>query len=501
MVRRWTRGRHTKIVRQPRRATVTLRVMAHWKLWLAVVLFAAAAFAQQITPSAPVPKPPGPLQEFSSSLEALSRTVSRSVVQIFTTGYAAPDEGEAFNTSQLSRQHGSGSGVILSTDGHIVTNAHVVQGARRIQVLLRPTRAQTAGKRSLLKPPGQTIEAKIVGVDRESDLAVIKIERTGLPALTLGNSDNLRQGQVVLAFGNPLGLENSVSMGIVSSAARQIKPEDPMVYVQTDAPINPGNSGGPLVDTHGRVVGINTFILSQSGGSEGIGFSVPSNIVRDVVAQLRKSGHVHRGHIGVYAQTLTPSLAAGLGIERDEGVVLGDVTPEGPGEKAGLKVGDLVVSLDGKPIENARQLDVNLYRRPMGEKVRLQVLRGAEKLELQVEVIERRDDPNRFADMVDPEKNLVPKLGILGVEIDRKVAGMFPGLRRQYGVVVAARSGNSPYTGNGLQPGDVIYMLNGSPTASVEILRSTLDQLAPGSPLVMQVERGGRLMFLTVELE
>ena len=353
----------------------------------------------------------------------------------------------------------------------------------------------------MLKPRGASVEAKIVGVDRESDLAVVKIERTGLTPLALANSEGLRQGQIVLAFGSPLGLENSVSMGIVSSPARQIRPEDPMIYVQTDAPINPCNSGGPLVDTRGRAVGINTFILSQSGGSEGIGFAVPSNIVRDVVLQLRRDGHVHRGHIGVYAQTLTPALAAGLGIERESGVVLGDVTPDGPAEKAGLKVGDLVASLDGKPIENARQLEVNLYRRPKGEKVRLQIVRGVETLGFEVEVIERPDDPNRFADIVDPVKSLVPKLGILGVEIDLAVAGMFPGLRRQYGVVVAARSGNPPYSGSGLEPGDVIYMLNGTPVASVDALRSTLEALEAGTALVLQVERAWRLMFLAMELE
>src|SRR5205807_7150910 len=176
------------------------------------------------------------------------------------------------------------------------------------------------------------------------------------------------------AFGNPLGLEGSVSLGIVSSTARQIRPDDAMIYIQTDAPINPGNSGGPLVDSEGQVVGINTFILSQSGGSEGIGFAIPSNIVRNVIRQIKKDGHVHRGQIGLYAQTITPALASGLGLPQDWGVLVGDVTPHGPADTAGIKVGDIILSLNGKPMENARQLEVNVYRYPEDEKVSLEVL-------------------------------------------------------------------------------------------------------------------------------
>jgi len=236
--------------------------------------------------------------ELSSSLEGLVRRVGRSVVQVFSTGYSIEEEAESTAASLISRQQSTGSGIIVSADGYIVTNSHVVLGAHRVRVQLPATRAETAQRRSVVKPEGRTVDAKIVGIDRESDLAVIKIDRTGLPHLTLGNSELLRQGQLVMAFGNPLGLENSVSMGIVSSMARQIKPDDPMIYIQTDASINPGNSGGPLVDTSGRVVGINTFILSQSGGSEGLGFAIPSNIVRAVYTQIRKDGHVHRGQIG-----------------------------------------------------------------------------------------------------------------------------------------------------------------------------------------------------------
>src|SRR6202035_1849530 len=202
---------------------------------------------------------------------------------------------------------------------------------------------------SLRRDPvaAKLLEAKLVGMDREIDLAVLKIDKTGLPHLALGDSERLRQGELVMAFGNPLGLEGSVSMGIVSSTARQIHPDDLMAYIQTDAPINPGNSGGPLIDSHGRLVGINTFILTQSGGSEGLGFAIPSNLVSRVYNQIRREGHVHRGRIGVFAQTITPAMAEGIGLAQDSGVILSDVEPEGQADKAGVKVGDVVLTLNG----------------------------------------------------------------------------------------------------------------------------------------------------------
>ena len=202
------------------------------------------------------------------------------------------------------------------------------------------------------------------------------MEERGLPALPFGDSDELRAGQMVLAFGSPLGLQNSVSLGIVSAVARQLEAESPMVYIQTDASINLGNSGGPLVDARGRLVGVNTLILSGAPSTAGPGFAAPSNIVRAVFDQIKRTGRVRRGEIGVRAQTVTPTLAAGLGLKRDQGAVLADVAPGGPGDRAGLSVGDLVLTLDGKPIENGRQLHVNLYRREVGDVVRLEVLRG-----------------------------------------------------------------------------------------------------------------------------
>jgi serine protease Do len=398
----------------------------------------------------------------------------------------------------ITRQRATGSGVILSSDGYILTNGHVVTNARRVRVRLA---TEGSAGHSKMEPAGKILDARVVGIDRDTDLAVIKIEKTGLNTLPLGDSDTLRQGQLVMAFGNPLGLENSVSMGIVSSVARQIKPDDFMVYIQTDAPINPGNSGGPLVDADGNVMGINTFIFSQSGGSEGLGFAIPSNIIKNVFEQLRDAGHVHRGEIGVFAQSVTPPLAAALTLPQDWGVMLSDVTPDGPADKAGLKGGDIVLSLNGKTIESARQLDVNLYRYKLGDKVNVQVLRGDEKLTFPVAVSERDDDPQRFADMVDPVKNIVPQLGILGIAIDKNVTQLLPDLRRSIGVVVAARAGESPYSGDSLNLGDVIYEVNGTPVSSVEALRAALDKLKENDPLALLVERDGRLLYITMQIE
>jgi serine protease Do len=443
---------------------------------------------------------PDTLHEFSQALQALSRRVGPTVVQIFSTSYALSEEGESgTNTAMITRQKATGSGVIVSADGYIVTNRHVVANARHVRV--RIAAAAAAGPESVLRPSGKMLEARVVGVDRDTDLAVLKVDRTGLPHLALGDSDRLRQGQLVMAFGNPLGLENSVSMGVVSSVARQIRPDDTMIYIQTDAPINPGNSGGPLVDPDGRVMGINTFILSQSGGSEGLGFAIPSNIVRNVYTQLRKDGHVHRGEIGVSSQTITPALAAGLHLPQDWGVLLADVDPEGPGNGAGLRVGDIVLAVNGKAMENARQLQMNLYRYQVGDKVKVDVLRGEERMTYTVAVVVEDHDPERFADLVDPSKNLIPELGILGIEVDQKVAEMLPDLRKKYGVVVAARAGDAAFSGGPLETGDVIYAVNTEPVTSIQALRQAIHGLKENDALVLQIERDGRLRFITLESE
>jgi serine protease Do len=474
------------------------------KRLLPALLFAVLAAAQTKPAAQPDRPEPGPvsLRQLSSSLEHLSDRVHRAVVQVFSTGYATPsDESESGGASLLSKQRATGSGVILSPDGYIVTNNHVVRSARRIQVRLPATREAVANAHSIVKPEGELLDAKLIGTDRQTDIAVLKIEGANLTHLEFGDSDDLRQGQLVMAFGNPLGLEGSVSMGIVSSVARQIKFDDPMIYIQTDAAINPGNSGGPLIDADGKLMGINTFILSQSGGSEGIGFAIPSNIVKNVFDQIRRERHVHRGQIGVSAQTITPVLARGLSLPVEWGVLVADVEPDGPGDEAGIKIGDLILSVNGKPMENARQLQVNIYQHAMGDKLHLQLQRGSEKLEANVEVVELPGDPMRFADLVTPENNLVPRLGILGIAIDKRLAEMLPELRFPYGIVVAAGSATDLSSGTGLQPGDVIYSVNGVPMTSVAALKKRLDEFKAGQAPVLQIQRDDKLMFVVIELE
>lgn len=441
------------------------------------------------------------LAQLSRGLQELSERVNPAIVQILATGYVTGSRVTSSTANLIRKERSSGSGVILDPDGYIITNAHVIDAARRIQVVLAKP-AEGDKRHSILKAPGKLVGAQIVGIDRETDLALLKIQEKGLAYLILGDSDKLRQGQLVMAFGSPLGLENSVSMGVVSALARQFRSEDPMIYIQTDAPINPGNSGGPLVDIDGNVVGINTFILSQSGGSEGIGFAAPSNIVRNVYEQLRNTGTVRRGLIGVNAQTITPMLSAGLGLPQVRGVILGDVFPGSPADLAGLKVGDLILTLDGKVMENGRQFDVNLYRRAIGDSVTLQVLRGTDTLIVQVAVVELPDDPQRFSDMVSPERNLIPKLGILGLDVDSSITGLLPNLRKQSGVVVASRTASlSHYAQTGFQPGDVIHAINHHEIESLADLRSLLEGLNIYDSVVVQIERHGQFRYLAFELE
>jgi serine protease Do len=447
------------------------------------------------------PEPPRRLAGLSESFQQLSRLVSPSVVKVTAVGYRQLEEGEADEPGVAARQQSAGSGVIIGADGLIVTNAHVVIGAQRVQVTLPAPPDNESPRRSAVKPTGRIVRAEVVGVDLETDVALLRIAEKNLATLKFADSESVEQGEIVLAFGSPMGLDNSVTMGVVSSAARQLKPDDPMIYIQTDAPINPGNSGGPLVNAQGSVVGINTLILSQSGGSEGLGFAVPSNIVQNVVEQILKSGRVIRGEIGVTVQTVTPYLSAGLRLAQNWGVVISDVEPDGPGEKAGLRVGDVIATLNGRPMENARQFNVNVYRPAIGETVQLEVLRGKQKLSVPVSVVERQDDASLYAELASREENLVPELGIFAVDLTANLREQVAPQRVQAGgLLVVAKSADGPLIEETFRAGDILAMVNRQTVSGVSELRALLRKMKSGDPVAVQIERQGRLRFISFEL-
>ena len=442
------------------------------------------------------------LSVLSAEFRDLARKVNPAVVRVSSIGYRQLDEDESDEPGVSSRQQSSGAGVVINPDGYIVTNAHVVLGAQKVQVTILARTAAAPGR-----PGGaetvrrKTLRAEVVGLDMETDIALLRVAEKGLPSLKLADSDAVDQGQIVFAFGSPMGLDNSVSMGIVSSTARQFKTDDPMVYLQTDASINPGNSGGPVVDASGDVVGISTMILSQSGGSEGLGFAVPSNVVGNVVEQLRETGSVVRGEIGVVVQTISPALADGWKLPRDWGVVVADVDPDSEAAKAGLQVADVIQTLNGRLVETSRQFNVGLYRPGRGANVRLDVLRGKQHLSFNVRVRERNDDERNYSDLASREENLIPELGIFAIDItDRLRARIAPERKDNGGVLIAAREADGPALDDNFQSGDVLYAINREAVKDVAALRALVKKLKPGEAVAVQIERQGKLRFISFEL-
>ena len=456
---------------------------------------AAPAKAGEIKPAAP----PEVLSQLNSALEGLVEKISPAVVQILVTGYGAVNEGGHTDTALIARQHAVGSGVIVDPDGYIMTNAHVVEGAQRIRVAL----PLPPGESPVAVPVGKRrlVDAKLLGVSKEADLALLKIDENNLPTLSLESQHPVRVGELVFAVGSPEGLQNSVTMGVVSAIDRQADPDRPINYIQTDAPINPGNSGGPLVDMDGAVVGLNTFILTQGGGSEGLGFAIPARVLNFVYRSLRKYGHVHRIEIGATAQEITPDLAEGLHLAQAWGIIIADVTPEGPAATAGLQVQDIVLTADGRRVETLPQLEITLHTHHLDQLFKLEVLRGTEKKVLYIPAEEHHDKLDRLLDAADPAKSLVPKLGILAINLTDDLRSELGNLRISSGVIVVGRAADLIVTESGLQTGDIIHSLNGAPVDSVETLRQLVEKLKTGDATVLQIERDGKLAYLPFEME
>jgi serine protease Do len=482
------------LLRVPRTRDASLpRVLL---LSLLLLAFPAVAHAQR---PASTPPPQDLLARMNESIDALTRKVWPSVVQIQVTSYGAREESAGSASVVMGRQRSVGSGFVIDPEGYIMTNAHVVSGAQRVQVVL-PADNVDGTLTTALSGKTYTINARIVGITTELDLALLKIDGMKLPALPLATYTQVRQGETVFAFGSPIGLRNSLTHGLISAVARQVDPDSPQIFIQTDAPINPGNSGGPLVNIRGEVVGVNTFILSQSGGNEGLGFAIPSATTRTVFRQLKQFGMVRRQEVGMSLQTITPSLAAGLKLVRDYGVIVSDVWPAGPAEAAGLKVGDILVSVDGQPADNLPTVVYNFRLRDSADKVQLVVLRGAAQQSLSIAPVEARSEFDSASVTADPEKGLVPELGMLGVEIDKRIAAASTGLRDPYGVIVVARAAGAT-TEVPILPRDVIRGLNNQQIATLQGLKDAMRALKPGAAVTLQVQREGRLMYVSFTLD
>lgn len=311
-------------------------------------------------------------------------TASPAVANLYSTKFAKKPSHPLFEDPQFRKFFGDnlpkqrrmesslGSAVIMSSEGYLLTNNHVVSGADQIVVALKD---------------GRETLARVIGNDPETDLAVLKIDIENLPAITLGRSDNIKIGDVTLAIGNPFGVGQTVTMGIISATGRnQLGLNTYEDFIQTDAAINPGNSGGALVDAHGNLVGINTAIFSRSGGSQGIGFAIPVKLALEVMRAIIENGQVIRGWLGIEVQPLTPELAESFGLEGRPGIVVAGIYRDGPAQKAGLQPGDLILNIDGQPAGDGRRSMNQVAQAKPGEKIRIEIMRNGEPMELTAEI-------------------------------------------------------------------------------------------------------------------
>jgi serine protease Do len=344
-------------------------------------------------------------------------------------------------------------------------------------------------------------EAKLIGTTRYADLALIKIEEKGLPFISLPQLYNFRLGQTVVAIGAPEGLDHTVTKGIISAVGRQPEVDRPMVYVQTDAPINPGNSGGPLIDRNGNLVGINTFIVTSGGGSEGLGFAIPEPIVRFVYHELKDHGIVPQVTIGAHAQSITPALAAGLKLPQDWGVILSDIDQGSPAAAAGLQAKDVVTTMDGLRVDALPKYTAFLYVHKRDTPITMEVLRDGKPVTVSVTPANAPPAVENLSDLINPRKDLIAPLGIFVIDLKHSVVGAMLNLRSDNGVLVAGVMGGEPATAADLSAGDVIRAVNGQPLDDSQQLRQILSGLKPGDAVVLEVERQSVLQYVAFEME
>ncbi|MCI0624622.1 MAG: DegQ family serine endoprotease [Acidobacteria bacterium] len=418
----------------------------------------------------------------SITAEKIERTSGRSIP--FSFG----PFGDLFGNQpdqepQERRSQGLGSGVIVSPEGYILTNHHMIESARNIDIRL---------------DDGRELKAKVVGTDEKTDIAVLKVEAKDLPVVRFGNSDSAQVGDIVLAVGSPLGLRQTVTMGIVGATGRgNLGIERYEDFIQTDAAINPGNSGGALINTRGELIGINTAILSRSGGNQGIGFAVPVNMAHRVMTQILQHGKVVRGYLGVGIQDLTPELARQFGASGSRGALVRSVEPGSPADKAGLRQGDLILEVDGHEVEDSRTLSLNVAGKDPGASVDLTVLRNQKKVQVPLTLGEFPDE-QPVAESRDENSAPSALQGLSVGNLTPSIAeqlGLKPGSK---GVVVSGVSAGSAADEAGLQRGDVIEEVARQPVTSVAEFQAAVRK-AGGESVLLLVNRGGNPLFVVVE--
>lgn len=371
-----------------------------------------------------------------------------------------------------------GSGFIINADGHILTNHHVVDGATEIKVKLSD---------------GRELPATVVGRDAKTDLALLKVEATGLPVIPLGSSADLQVGEPVMAIGNPFGLEQTVTTGIVSATGRVIGEGPYDNFVQTDASINPGNSGGPLINARGQVIAINTAIFTQTGGSVGIGFAIPIDLAKTVVTQLASVGHVVRGYLGVGIQPVTPDLAKGFGLEQSAGALVASVVEGSPAARAGVKAGDIITEYNGRKVARSEDLPRAVAETAVGREVPMTVMRDGKPVTLRA-TIAKLDEPAAPPTSSKATKNA---LG-LALQPLTQAEAREHGLGDRGGLLVRGVQDGSAAANAGLRPGDVITEINRAPVKTVEDVKQAMDKRAKDRPALFLVHRSGASIYIAV---